>query len=87
MTMYTVYDRPFLPISHRLQRRVTTVNGELGAGGVLTGVRAEVDDGTLEVGWVGHSSHRDSVEPLVSKDGVGIEDDCRSALRRDYEVR
>jgi hypothetical protein len=62
-----------------LQGSVTTVNDELRAGSVLTGVGTEVDDSTLQIRGVGHSSHWDSVEPLVSQNGVGIKNDCRSA--------
>lgn len=42
----------------------------------MTGIRTKVDDSTLEVGWISHSSHGDSMEPFISENRVGIKDDC-----------
>ena len=61
--------------SYPLQTSITAVNGQLGTGDVPTSVRAEEDDGALEVGRVAHASHRDTVEPLIPELRVGVEDD------------
>ena len=45
----------------------------------MTSIRAKVDDSTLQVGRISHSTHGDSVKPFISENRVGIENDCKSA--------
>jgi hypothetical protein len=62
--------------SNPLESSVSTINDQLRSSSVLTGIRTKVDDSTLEVGWVSHSAHGDSVQPFISENRVGIKDNC-----------
>lgn len=53
----------------------------------MTSIRSEVDDSSLQVGWIGHSSHWDSVEPFISENRVGVEDDYWSVHLKQYKTK
>jgi hypothetical protein len=62
--------------TNNLESSVSTINDQFGSGSVLTSIRSKVNDSSLEVGWVGHSAHGDSIEPFISENRVGIENNC-----------